>query len=89
MNKHYFNCLDNNLLTLDYSFWLIIGHLGSTYVENLNMSNWISFSFKNDDFFKFFENILQANHKTFFFYFHQLFKNLGFKYPLTWDAKIK
>jgi hypothetical protein len=36
--------------TLVYNFLFIFGHLGSTYVENLNV-NFHLFSFKNNDFF--------------------------------------
>ncbi len=43
VNKPYLNCWDTNLPTLVYNFLFIIGHLGSTYVENLDMSNFIFF----------------------------------------------
>jgi hypothetical protein len=74
VNKHCFNCLDTSLPTLYYSFLLIIGHLGSTYVENLNMSNWIFFLQK----WWFFWKILWTNHKTFFFSFSSFFLNFRF-----------
>ncbi len=48
---------------------LIIGNLGSTYVENLNMLNFFSLS-KVTIFFNFKKN---ENHRVFFWQFQQLF----------------
>jgi len=43
VSKPYLNCWDTNLPTLVYNFLFINGHLGSIYVENLDMSNFIWF----------------------------------------------
>jgi hypothetical protein len=78
VNKPYLNCSDSILLTLVYNFLLITGHLGNTYVENLNMTK-KNFFLKNDDFFfQKFKKILHANHRSFFMHFHQ--KKFNFRF---------